>query len=87
TPLMAAAYRGHAHLVPLLLAHGAQTNERDQRDRSALWLAAEQGHVQVVQALLHPSHDTDVNLPDRDGASALHVALRRGHVEVVRALL
>lgn len=51
TPLMMAAIRGHAALVRLLLAHGADPASRDDKGRTALDLATKKGHADVAQAL------------------------------------
>ena len=52
---------------------------------TALILAAQSGHVEVVRLLLEAGADKDV--ADDDGATALMEAAYRGHVEVVRLLL
>ncbi|KAI8052853.1 ankyrin repeat-containing domain protein [Syncephalis plumigaleata] len=86
TPLMAAAYRGHTHLVAYLLANGANVNAQDQQNRSALWLAVEQGHVQVVKELLKPIHGTDATIRDKHDQTVLHVAIQKNHVKIIEIL-
>lgn len=79
TPLMWAA--GHTNDVPadeaiatieLLLAHGADIDQLDDRGRSALMIAAERGHAEVVQHLL--AMDADPLAKDRDGKRAIDLA-------------
>jgi ankyrin repeat protein len=84
---MAAAYRGHIHLVAFILANGAHADAQDQQNRSALWLAVEQGHVQVIKELLKSVYDTNVNIRDEHGQSLLHVAIQKNHVKVIEVLL
>lgn len=52
---------------------------------SALWVASQQGHIEVVKLLV--KHNVDVNLCTPDGRSPLYVAAYRGHSEVCRVLL
>ena len=51
TPLHRAAANGHSNIVQILLAKGADTNARDNKDRTALGLAKEKGHTEVVELL------------------------------------
>ena len=60
-------------------------NATDQKGRTALFAAAEEGNVEVVQAFL--SHGVDVNAIDQDGWNALFAAAEEGNVEVVQALV
>ncbi|KAI9594998.1 ankyrin repeat-containing domain protein [Syncephalis fuscata] len=88
TPLMAASYRGHAHILSILLRKGAQANVKDQMGKSALLLAIEQGHVSVVHELLKLAATLiDVNIKDNDGNTALQIAIQGKHIQIVRALL
>ena len=51
TPLMIASYRGHAHLVVLLLGNGASTMARSPDGTTALHYAAGFGHADVCKVL------------------------------------
>ena len=55
------------------------------RGVTALHVAAEKGHVEVVRLLLEAGAKQDA--VDSNGATALHRAAKRGHSEVVRLLL
>ena len=48
-------------------------------------LASQNGHVEVVDKLLH--HGATVDLQNKNGWSSLMVASQDGHVEVVDKLL
>ena len=79
TALMWAA--GHANDVPdgdgvktteLLLARGARLDEVDDRGRSALMMAAELGHGEIVKLLL--ARGAMADLKDKEGKSAADLA-------------
>lgn len=91
TGLHAAAKAGHADLVRLLLAHGADPNAREAGDNTtALHWAAAGGHIDSVRALLDAGADVhgagDVHLLDvigwatvfrpRDGGTAVEPSRR-----------
>ena len=57
TPLIAAAVGGSAEMVELLLAHRAPVNRAESRNWTALSFAAQQGHMEVVNALLRRGAD------------------------------
>ena len=62
------------------LRNGANVNAKDEDGRTALHLAAFNGHADIVEALLR--HGADVNAKDKDGYTALHWAATLGHAEV-----
>lgn len=51
---------------------------------SAMHLAAENGHVDVITLLLE--HGADVNQVDREGVTPVLLAAKRGHLEALRLL-
>jgi ankyrin repeat protein len=86
TALIAAADNGHAELVALLLARGADVHRRRASGAHALDSAAQGGHAAVVELLL--AHDPGLlDLPGREERSALIAAAGAGHVPLVRSLL
>lgn len=80
TPLMWAAVQGHAPVVELLLARGADASVKDPRGTTALLLAAERGHLDVVRLLL-PSAGAD------ERGEALRRAVGAGRTELTVWLL
>ncbi|KAI9764162.1 MAG: hypothetical protein M1840_008644 [Geoglossum simile] len=51
TPLLRAAEKGHETVARLLLEKGADLNAKTLDGKTALHLAAENGHVMVVRLL------------------------------------
>jgi ankyrin repeat protein len=64
-------------------------NAADERGMAALHLAAMNGHVSVVDALLPRIVDVNVRASNNSwkGMTALHMAAEKGHVDVVKLLL
>ncbi len=60
-------------------------NKPNKYGQTSLFLAAWEGHTQVVAFLLS-FKETDVNMAvaESDEATFLHVASRNGHLEVVK---
>lgn len=91
-PLMIAANYGYNQAAKLLIENGAQVNAiaegddvcRGYRGDSALRLAAENGHIDVVQTLIN--NRADVNARDHDGKTALTLSTKRGHAEIAELL-
>jgi ankyrin repeat protein len=80
-PLHAAAARGGAALVRLLLAHGADPNGRQQGEHVPLHAAAANGDAAMVAALLQ--HGADATAQNADGATPLDLARDAGHDAVL----
>jgi ankyrin repeat protein len=91
TPLMRAAYRGHAALVRLLLSRGANPNGQALDGASALFWACVRGHEAIVDQLL--SAEANVNAgrrsdgDDREGCSPLNAAIGNGHLRIAKKLV
>lgn len=85
-PLIYAGHFGHASVIRVLLAAGAEVGFQDPRYRlSALMMAANQDHVDAVKVLLEAGAPLDQQ--DYAGFSPLMFAAEQGHLEVARALL
>ncbi|KAL4657022.1 ankyrin repeat domain-containing protein 50-like [Arapaima gigas] len=88
-----AAHIGSADMVQLLLSRGADPELMDSQGQTPLILAARQGYVNVVLALLDwaarsgPDGARMVNHADSEGWTALRSAAWGGHVEMVCMLL
>ncbi len=67
-----AGYLDALEVMNLLISRGARIDDRDDRGRTALMMAAELGHDEVVDALL--GHGADVSLVDNEGKSASELA-------------
>ncbi|KAI5919945.1 ankyrin repeat-containing domain protein [Camillea tinctor] len=78
---------GHSRIITPLLAAGADPSIRGGSSMQfALTIAAENGHLGCVAALLADKR-TDVNIQDRNGRTALSFACSNGLYEIAKALL
>jgi ankyrin repeat protein len=85
-PLQAAASRGHAGVLKLLMRNGAELNVRNGFFGTALQAAASQGHTEGVKILLN--NGADPNLPPAGQyGSGLAAAIALNFGDVVQALL
>ena len=82
--LLRSAKRGHLFELQKALALGADSLFYDSSSRTALHLAAQEGHPDCV-ALLIPF--CDVHHTDLIGCTALHYAAYHGHSDCVELLL
>ena len=84
--LFRAAYRGEVAALHVLIESGADVNLGCSSGDTALHIAADCNHVQVVRRLLEcPS--INVNVVSTTAGSALHVASHRGHVAIMVLIL
>jgi ankyrin repeat protein len=86
SPLMTAAYAGHAEVVSLLLDAGASPEITAHDGASALYWAACNGHHEIVRLLL----DAGANVNTRRGANGptpLHMAISNGHDGIAITLI
>jgi len=67
------------------LKAGDDVNERNQLGGSALIVAAQYNHIEVIRVLLR-NKQIDVNLQDYSGETALMKAASEGHTEIVKTL-
>uniref|UniRef100_A0A4X2KGW5 Ankyrin repeat domain 6 n=1 Tax=Vombatus ursinus TaxID=29139 RepID=A0A4X2KGW5_VOMUR len=82
--LLIAAYKGQADNVVQLINKGAKVAVT-KHGRTPLHLAANKGHLPVVQILLKAGCDLDVQ--DDVGDTALHIAAALNHKKVAKILL
>lgn len=87
TPLHAAACEGHRSVCAVLTERSsmARVSELDVEGRTALILAAQEGHCSTVRLLL--DRKSPIDHRGYDGHSALCGAALQGHTEVVELLL
>ena len=70
---------------PLLIAAGADKDKADKNGTTPLFLAAQNGHLNVVQSLIEAG--VDVNQANKNGATPLYMAAQEGHTAVVGLLI
>ncbi|XP_008783607.1 ankyrin repeat-containing protein ITN1 [Phoenix dactylifera] len=98
TELHLAAQRGDLAAVRQILrdidtemtgtAEGAEfVNETNEVGETALVIAAEKGHLDVVVELLKYSDRESISSKNRSGYDAFHVAVREGHQAIVQVFL
>ncbi len=83
TAMHAAAETNHAAIVPWLLAHGLELEERTRHGYTPLHIAAGVGHVDVAGALIEVGADVVATSP---GGTPLDVARAEKKPEMVRLL-
>ena len=81
----------HGEVVDILVCEMSQDldinmTHSQERDRTALILAANLGHLEMIETLLK-HQDVKLDLQDQNGMTALYLAAREDHYEVVRVLL
>lgn len=87
--VLALAFKGDTEGV--VKALGAKENPQSPHatispgQRSAVYLAAMNGHVDVIKALR--AHGADVRFPDENGISPLHMASAGGHADAAQMLV
>ncbi len=67
------------------LCKSREINRVDTRGSTFMYVAAQEGHVDVVTTLLEKG--ASVNHARNDGCTPLYIAAANGHIEVVKALL
>ncbi|KRG39300.1 hypothetical protein ARC78_14595 [Stenotrophomonas pictorum JCM 9942] len=80
----AAIQRGDVEWVSSHLADGRDVNSVDQRGRTPLMFAAQEGHLELCRLLLE--HGADRNAKDDSGSSAIDAARLAGRQKVVELL-
>lgn len=83
-PLHAAAAGRHIEVCRVLLAAGADVNDRERGDITPLHQAAEHGDVEMVELFLSAGADAAARLPD--GRTPADLADEHGHPDVATRL-
>ena len=84
-PLHLASRHGHAHLIRLLLDHGADVNLPSRGGVCGLHLSSRCGHANAVELLLDKGtihirdHPYITSAKRWVGGGGLHISLARGH--------
>ena len=87
TPLHLAAFFGHAKIVELLLAHGADTAARSTNPTANTPLHAALAANQKIVAGLLIGHGADVNAADGGGWRPLHLAAANNNLDALKTLV
>ncbi len=83
---VAAVQKNRINEINILLKYAADLiNKKYKNDDTALTLAANKGHTEVVKTLL--AHKANIEAKDNNGNTALTLAANKGHTEVVKTLL
>lgn len=82
--LIEEAQRGNLEGVRQALANGANINQRDAGQDTALTWASYKGHAEVVRILLE--NGADPNIPNQGGATPLQLALSYGGAETANVI-
>ena len=69
----------------MLAELGADVNIPDKDCVTPVFIAAQNGHVDVISVLAELG--ADVNIPKNNGYTPLHFAALHGHTDTVRALI
>ncbi len=85
TALMSAAAAGYPEIIQELLQAGANSNDRDAVDYTALALAAENNHLTAVRVLV--AGGAEVDRAVIDGNTPLMLACEKGALEVTEFLV
>ncbi|CAF1786408.1 unnamed protein product [Brassica oleracea var. botrytis] len=64
---------------------GVSLNSRDSQGRTALHMAAANGHMSIVEYLI--SQGVDINALNEENNAPLHWACLNGHIEVVKKMI
>lgn len=80
TPLIRAAFNGHAGVVRLLIDHGAEIEAKTNYGWTGLMLAALRGQTDTVKVLL--DRGAEVHAKNRKGLTAADYAKAKGHKHI-----
>src|SRR5262249_43114961 len=72
-------------IIQLLLAAGVQVDQALNNDATALYIAAQNGHIDSARTLL--AAGAKVNQATNDGITPLSKAVENGHTEILKLLL
>ena len=85
SPLMLASREGYTDTAELLSDFGASVHVTDHQGRTALDIAVEKGHIEIVRLFLHRGANVNRTLsPSRN--TPVIVAAGKGYTEIVRLL-
>ena len=86
TPLMYCSLKGYTPVARVLLDKGADVSRTDVEGFSAMHVAAQSGHLEVVKLLMKASR-ASLDAKMCDGSTPLHLSSQKGNCEVIRTLI
>ncbi len=81
---MYASFNGQPEVVETLVRAGAEIDRKDEASRTALILAAKEGHAET--ALLLVGLNADVTVRDKEGYTASDWTERNGNLDLARSI-
>lgn len=88
TPLLVAAWYGHAEAVRLLMQSGANSTTTDNKGQTLLHCACRNDHLDVIRLLLQMrAGQLQLNRLDKAGQTPLHLTVLNDDVDAVRIML
>ena len=89
TALHLCAWNGYPKICQKLLQVGFHVDSPGPGHITALSLACQKGHLNIVNLLIqaHCNINSTADIDTNEDVSALHFAAQHGHVEIVKALL
>ena len=85
TPLYAATYKGHLHVVRYLVELGAKIEKATSDGETPLMAASQQDHLETMRYLLEQGANTNVSNGNRE--TMLHWAANNGNLEAAKLLM
>lgn len=88
TPFLLSAVWGYTNLCKFLLKQKCNPYLKDKSTKSALFLAAEEGHLQTIQTLLtYKEIKPQINDSANRDMTPIHIAAEKGHFKIVQVYL
>ncbi|GMH13341.1 hypothetical protein Nepgr_015182 [Nepenthes gracilis] len=84
---MVGMFSGAEFDAEVAAVRAALVNEVNELEETALFTAAEKGHIDVVKELLKYSSKETLTRKNRSGVDALHAAASQGYLAIVQVLL
>ena len=85
--LLMASHHRYLEIVQALLGRGADVHKSNYDGDTALHKASEEGHIEVVRALLEAGAGADVRRVDEYDSTPIYHACDAKHMEIFRALV